>query len=210
MARAHTILQSQYPYHVGARCINQEWFSLPMDFVWEVMCEHLHFIHHAFGVHILAFVLMDNHFHLLIYTPRANLSEAMAWFMRETSRTLTRAGNRINQTYGGRYYRCVISTHHYYLNAYKYLYHNPVHAGICSNVLDYPYSTLPGLLGHQKLVIPVRHDDTLFNDLDGTIRWINKRPTQENWETVGRALHRKEFKLPRQNGRLHSLEIDSL
>ena len=153
MARPPTILQSEFPYHVGARSINQDWFSIPMEMVWEIMVSQLYFIHHAYEVEILAFVLMNNHFHFLLRTPLANLSSAMGWFMRETSRALTRAGNRINMSYGSRHYRSIINTDHYLLNAYKYVYHNPIHAGICANVMDYQFSTLPGLLGSKKLII---------------------------------------------------------
>ncbi len=102
------------------------------------MSEQLTFIQHAFGVKIIAFVLMNNHFHLIIQTPRSNLSKAMEWFMRETSRTLTRLGNRENQTFGQRFFRSMMTKPNYFLNAYKYLYHNPVKARICEDVLSYP------------------------------------------------------------------------
>ena len=210
MARPHTILQSEYPYNIGARNINKDWFSVPMDAVWSIMSEQLFFIHHAFNVKIHAFVLMSNHFHLLLRTPDSNLSLAMEWFMRETSRSLTRVGNRINQSYGGPYYRSVIRSHHSYLNAYKYLYYNPVKAGISQHVASYPYSTLHGLLGHKRMFIPVEKDETLFSDLHGTLQWLNTAPSEEDWEDVRLALRRQEFKLSRDNGRRHHLEINAL
>jgi putative transposase len=209
MTRRQTILQSEYPYNVGARSINKEWFSIPMPRVWEIMEEQLYFIHHAFSVRIHAFMLMSNHFHLIVSTPDSNLSEAMCWFMRETSRALTRAGNRINQSYGGRYFRSLILQPNYYLSAYKYLYYNPVHAGICQNVLQYPFSTLPGLLGMKRLFIPVL-DDTLFDDVEGTLGWLNRAPDPRDWEAVGKASHRKAFSFPRENSRRHHLETDTL
>lgn len=181
-----------------------------MEQVWEIMSEQLYFISFGFGVEVHAFVLMNNHFHLLLSTPEANLSEAMSWFMRETSRALTRAGNRMNQTYGGRHFRCVVGSHHYYLNAYKYLYANPLKAGMCSNVTDYPYSSLRGLLGLDQLAFPVVEDLTLFSDLEGTLDWLNQVPSEENWEVVRRALRRKEFGLPQIDSRPHPLEVDTL
>jgi REP element-mobilizing transposase RayT len=33
-----------------------------------------------FDIDILAYVLMDNHYHLLVRTRRANLKRAMQWF----------------------------------------------------------------------------------------------------------------------------------
>jgi len=181
-----------------------------MPVVWSIMSEQLYFIYHAYNVKILAFILMSNHFHLLLRTPDANLDKAMEWFMRETSRSLVRAGNRINQTYGGPHFRSVITSHHYYLNAYKYLYYNSVKAGLCREVTEYPYSSLHGLMGKARIEFPVEEDVTLFSDLDGTLNWLNTAPTEENWQDVRRALRRREFKLKRTNARPHKLETDTL
>ncbi len=210
MGRPHTILQAEFSYNVGARCINKDWFSIPMNEVWEIMSEHLNFIHHGFDARIQAFVLMSNHYHMLLRTPLANIDHIMAWFNRETSRTLTRAGNRINQTYGGKYFRSVITSPHYFLNAYKYTYYNPVKAGICANVLDYPYSTLPGLLGRRKILIPVQEDLILFSDVEGTLSWLNRAPSEKNWKAVRAALHRPEFYFAKLSGRPHPLEVNAL
>ena len=181
-----------------------------MGEVWEIMSGQLHFIHHAFNVRILAFVLMNNHFHSLVATPDANLDRAMAWFMRETSRWLTKSGNRINQTYGGRYFKSVIGSPIYYLNCYKYVYYNPVKAGLCLNVADYPYSSLSRLLGFRHLAFPLENDETLFNDVEGTLAWLNRAPSDENWSAIKRASRRSEFRLPRLEGRKHPLENDTL
>lgn len=211
MPRPPIVLQSEFPYHITARCINKDWFKVPMSTVWDIMSNNLFFIHHTYKVKIFAFVLMSNHFHLIIQTPDANLSETMAWFMRETSRSLTKAGNRINQTYGSRYYRSIIKTSHYYLNAYKYVYHNPIQGGLCKHILDYPYSTLPGLLGLQHTLIPTEEDLTLFSNIGETIEWINRKPTPDHWTSVRLAIQRPEFKLSRlRNKKANPLEYDTL
>jgi len=210
MARITTVHQSNFPYHVAGRCINQDWFKIPMIDVWEIFSEQLHFIRHAYNIRILAFVLMNNHYHLLVRTPDANLAEGMGWFNRECSRTLTRHGNRINQTYGARYFRCLIATNHYYLNAYKYIYRNPVTAGVCDSVESYPFSSLNGLLGGSKLTIPIEEDLTLFDDVEGTLNWLNQAPSLENWEAVRKALRRREFRLGKVNRKPHPLEVDTL
>ena len=43
---------------------------------------------------------MGNHFHLLVTAPDGNLSAAMLYFMRETSREVSRRSGKINQTWG--------------------------------------------------------------------------------------------------------------
>jgi REP element-mobilizing transposase RayT len=197
MPRPKAILQSEFPYHVTARCVNREWFSIPMSQVWDLMQEHLYFTVRGYQCKIHSFVLMNNHFHLLLSTPKANLSSAMAYFMKATSDELTRRSKRINQTYGSRHYRGVIRSYHYFLLAYKYVYRNPVEARLCKNVEDYPYSTLSGLLGKWSLLIPTEEDRTLFSDVTGTLVWLNKKPKVESRDAVCAALKRREFKLPR-------------
>lgn len=195
MPRPKIPQQSQYPYHVTARCINKEWFNIPMEIVWEIMSRELRFLTYAYDVKIHSFVLMSNHFHLLISTPQANLSEAMWCFMGQTSRDLTKAGNRINQTYGQRYFRSVISSYHYYMHSYKYVYANPLKAGFVKNVEDYKYSTLNGLLGNEKIEIPLLEDTLLFENPIETLSWLNTLPNEKNWNAVKFALAKKEFKL---------------
>ncbi|OQW54629.1 MAG: hypothetical protein A4S09_05590 [Proteobacteria bacterium SG_bin7] len=162
------------------------------------MSEQLFFVHHAYKVKIHAFVLMSNHFHLLISTPEGNLSNAMLWFMRESSRTIIKNSGRINQTYGSRYKGTLITSSQYYLNVYKYVYRNPVTAGICDRVEEYQYSTLSGLIGLCPLLIPVTEDTLLFDDVIKQLNWLNSQPKDGQLEETKRGLRKGVFSLPSQ------------
>src|ERR1700722_12532057 len=102
----------QNPYHISARCLNREWFQLPMNTVWSIMEDYLYLVAHVFDLRIHSFVLMSNHFHLLATAPRGNLSEVLLYFMRETSREITRRTYRINQTWGIRNHKTHIGNSH--------------------------------------------------------------------------------------------------
>ena len=182
-----------HPYHVSARCHNREWFNIPLEDVWKIFENYLFFIHHSFKIEILSFVLMSNHFHLLLKAPEGNLSEAMRYFLGETSRQIGRSANRINQTYGTRFSRSLIHSHHYYLCAYKYVYRNPVKAEICERVEEYRYSSLAILLGQRKSVLPLSEDLTLFSDFEGTMKWLNTKEEDANYRDVKKALRKSEF-----------------
>jgi Transposase and inactivated derivatives len=200
------------PYHITARSINREWFSIEMVAVWKIMTTHLQFIHRAYNIRILAFVLMNNHFHMIAQAPNGNLSEAMRFFMSETGRDLRRYTLRINRVFGSRFHRSLLLSPHYYLHAYKYVYRNPVEAGLVKNVEDYPFSTLPGLLGNSRLDISIC-DDLNWENLgarQATLDWLNQEPNKLDWERVAKGLSRSEFKLSRDNARLCHLEIDAL
>lgn len=194
MGRAKAILQSEFPYNIGARCINREWFSLPMKKVWDIYCEELNKTIDEKKLIVHSFVLMSNHFHLIASTPLANISECMQQLMTRTSHRLTREGNRINETYAGRHHKCILHDSSYYMNAYKYNYRNPVTAGICKKVEDYPFSTLRGLLDSSELKIPISKDQIFYNNPCITLKWLNTTPHPDKLEAVRYGLKRSYFK----------------
>ena len=212
MGRRTHIEQPDFPYHVSGRCINKEWFSLPMDELWEIFQEQLFYLHHVFGFEIHSFVLMNNHFHLLVRTPESNLSIGMQWFMKETSRYINQMSGRINQVWGGRYFRSMIKSPHHYLNVYKYIYYNPVEANISKNVLDYKYSSLQGLVGINCHIIPIQENTIFDMGVEPCLEWLNKETDPEHWAVMKKALKKSEFKLSRcsKTSKAHFLETGLL
>lgn len=195
-----------YPFSIGSRTINKDFFGMPIPDVWDIMSEQLHFAVNAFDLKIHLFVLMSNHFHMIGSARPDVLSSAMQFMLTQTSRLINKSTNRINHTWRSRYFRRKIGCSLYYRHAYKYFYRNPVEAGLCVRVEDYPYSTLHGLLGRSHLLIPMTKDDLLFDDVEGCLRWLNTRPEEDHIEAVARALRRSEFKLPKKSLRPHPLE----
>lgn len=194
MGRAKVILQSEFPYNISARCINRDWFSIPMEKVWMIFCEELTRTHSDHELEIHSFVLMSNHYHLIASTPQANISQCMLQFMSRTSRRLTREGNRINETFAGRHYKCILQHPNYFLNAYKYNYRNPVAAGILSKAEDYPYSTLRQIMNPKRNCIPLIPDLTFHSDPEGTLNWINATPDPKRLEGFRYGLKHQYFK----------------
>ncbi len=197
MGRAKRIFSNQYPYHITARCINKEWFNIPMNDVWEIFSNHLYFCHHAFEARIHAFVLMNNHFHLLMSTPLGNINAIMYHLMKETSREMTFKSGRINQTYGGPYYASLITKDMHYKHAYKYIYRNPIEANICQRAETYCYSTLHGLIGQSKITIPITADDLLIPKIESTLAWINTDYKSTEKDDIKLAMRKSTFQLRR-------------
>lgn len=196
MPNKYVIKDCPGPFHVTARSINKEWFSIPMENVWEIFSNQLYFLHHAFKFKIHSFVLMANHYHLIVSTPDLNLSEGMAYFQRECSRELNRQGNRMNRTFAGRYFKSHLANEHYFSSCYKYVYQNPIRKGIVDRCENYRFSTLHGLLGQAHLIIPIVEDTLLFSqDLIEYLKWINEMPNPRDLESMRNALRRGVFKL---------------
>ncbi len=172
------------------------------------MENQLFFLHHGFRVEIYAFVLMSNHFHLILRCPDGNLSQAMQFFMVSTSRELQKLGGRINQIWGTRFFRCRLNSQWSFFNCYKYVYRNPVTAGICNNVEEYPYSTLQGLLGNSRIYIPLVEDTLLFENTEKNLRWLNTKPTDTALDSIRKALKHSDFKMPNINDRKNPWDKD--
>lgn len=200
MPRKKFNLDPKSIYHVCARVRNKDWYDLPMDAVWEVMSYRLFCIRHFHGVRIYAFVLMNNHFHMLVQAPESNLSEAMQYFMGATSRDIQKLTGRTNQIWAKRFYRTRLDDYWHILNCYKYIYRNPVRAGVVDRVEEYRFSSLPGLLGKDHLFIPIEYDAILFDDcFQKILKWLNTPPQKEAEESIKRALQFREFKLRKIN-----------
>ena len=56
-----------------------------------------------FGLRLHAYVLMDNHYHLLVQTPQANLSQAMQWLQVSYTVGFNRRHRRVGHLFQGRF-----------------------------------------------------------------------------------------------------------
>ena len=195
MPRANRILQSDFPYHVTIRTVNKEAFRLDLRDLWKFISMRLHFCSFAFEIEIHAFVLMKNHYHMIVRTPNANLSGFMCYFNRELSKEINRATGRINQTFGNRYYASMVKDPRYYLTLYRYVYRNPVDATACHKVEDYEFSSLQYVLGKRKMEFPIFDypivDGNWFKNLD----WLNSSYKKEEREQIRQSLKRPIFDL---------------
>ena len=55
------------------------------------------------GFRVHAFVLMSNHYHLLLETPQANLSQGMGWLQNAFTRRINTQRRLWGHLFGGRY-----------------------------------------------------------------------------------------------------------
>jgi putative transposase len=79
-----------------------------------------------FDVGILCFVLMENHFHLVAQTRRANLVRWMHWLMVSYTVFFNRRHRRSGHLFQGRYKSFLVEEGEYLLGLSRYLHLNPV------------------------------------------------------------------------------------
>lgn len=142
MPRHKLVRTNELPYHITTRSNNKEWFYIPQHRCWEFATQLLKEANEKFSIKVDAFVLMSNHYHLCLFTPKANIDEIMHFFNQNLGRKIAREANRINRIFGAPYKWSLITQQDYYWNVIRYIYQNPIRAGIVKNCQEYAFSDL--------------------------------------------------------------------
>ena len=147
MARLPRLTLPGYPHHIIQRGNNRQViFVDAQDF--ETMLRLLAENAKKFGVAVHAYVLMDNHFHLLA-TPAT--VEALPLMMQAVGRSYVRYFNqrhgRSGTLWEGRYRSTLIETERYLLACMVYIDLNPVRAGRVLQPTDWRWSSHAHHLG---------------------------------------------------------------
>ena len=88
---------------------------------------------------IYGFVLMNNHYHILIQTMDKKMQEIMHKVNTIYSKYYNLRYERVGHVFQERYKSSIIQDEYYMYNVLRYIHHNPVKAGICDKVLDYEW-----------------------------------------------------------------------
>ena len=81
---------------------------------------------------LYAYVIMSNHYHLAIETPKPNLVDGMRWLQSTFATRFNRFRNERGHVFQGRYKSILIKEDRPLLGLIDYIHLNPVRAGICS------------------------------------------------------------------------------
>jgi len=100
-----------------------------------------------FGWICHAYCLMDNHYHLMIETPQANLSRGMRQLNGMYTQRFNRNHKLVGHVYQGRFTSIVVDKDAYLLALSRYIARNPVAAGMVDDVLDWPWSSCRATAG---------------------------------------------------------------
>jgi putative transposase len=114
-----------------------------------------------------AYILMDNHFHLLVQTRRANLSEFMRRFNVSYTGWFNYRHDRCGHLYQGRYKAFLIDADNYLLEVSRYLHLNTVRSGTLrsldyqtrwQHVKKYQWSSLAGYISKNRAIDLIEYD----------------------------------------------------
>jgi putative transposase len=96
------------------------------------------------------YVLMTNHYHLLIETPLPNLNRVMHYLNSSYTNYINLKRNHRGHLFQGRYQAILVDRESYLLELSRYLHLNPVRAKIVERPEDYPYSSYRAYMGRGK------------------------------------------------------------
>ena len=94
-----------------------------------------------FEISVFAYVFMNNHYHLLLQTRRANLSKSMQWLGTTYTRRFNLRHHRSGHLFQGRYKSFLIENEAYLFQLSCYIHRNPLRAGLNDRLADYPWSS---------------------------------------------------------------------
>lgn len=94
-----------------------------------------------------AWCLMTNHYHLMIETPRGNLSQGMRHLNGVYTQRFNRAHGRVGHVFQGRFKAILVEKDAYLLALCRYIVRNPVAAGMVKDVAEWTWSSYRSTAG---------------------------------------------------------------
>jgi len=151
MGRMRRIWQPEIFYHVTMRGNNRQNIFLN-DGDFKLFFRALHFTFKKYPFTIIAYCMMNNHYHLLIRSPEVPLSDVMALINKRYSEYFKRKYKYFGQLYETRYFASMVSDPISLLNVSSYIHHNPLNTTrpIVDKIEHYPYSSFQYYYQHKK------------------------------------------------------------
>lgn len=133
----------EYPdgvYHIIQRGNNREYiFGNDHDkrFIIDLIKEY----RDKFKFDLYGYVIMSNHYHLILKLSDVPLQDIMHRINNKYSRNFNKTYNRTGHVFENRYKGILVIDDKYLLSLLRYVHQNPVLAKMCKRVSDYPWSS---------------------------------------------------------------------
>lgn len=150
MPRKTRIKSASEIYHIIMRGINRQTIFTTEE-------EYTRFIYtlgrykKKCGFEIYAYCLMPNHLHILMKVGSEPLAQIMRRICGSYVYWYNKRHDRIGNLFQDRFRSEVVEDDNYFLTVLRYIHQNPVKAGLCKNIEEYPWSSVeeyiePGII----------------------------------------------------------------
>lgn len=196
MARPPRITIPAYPHHIIQRGNNRAaTFFADDDYRYFLEC--LRQAKVKCRCRIYAYVLMTNHFHLLVEPAEVgDLGRFMQSVGRRYVRYVNETYRRTGTLWDGRFKSAAVSRDEYLIACSRYIELNPVRAGLVTHPRDYRWSSYQRrALGASDRLLD---EDPWYNGLGTTERdkqeryrqWIDAQVSEREWDEIRQATQR--------------------
>ena len=111
---------------------------------------YLESAHHRYGAILHVYCLMDNHYHLLLETPRGNLSQILHHINGAYTTYFNIRHGRSGHLFQGRFKAILVEKDSYGEGLSRYIHLNPVRAGLVKNPSEYRWSSYRYYIGKER------------------------------------------------------------
>jgi len=141
MSRPLRIKQDEYPYHITTKTNNGDFLLKNDEETRGIFLKVLRGAEKKYKVRVKHFVLMENHYHMILQTKGENIDRVMQYINSLVARLINKKEGRKGHLWGERYHATIIESEEYGLQAMRYIYNNPVRAKIVKRVEEYENSS---------------------------------------------------------------------
>jgi REP element-mobilizing transposase RayT len=127
-------------YHVIARGNNKEYIfkdSIDKGYFIKIIKESMK----GMNYRLYGYVLMDNHYHLLLQVFDKKLQEIMHQINNKYSKYFNYKYKRVGHVFQGRYKAILVQDERYAVSLLRYIHQNPIKAGMCKKIEGYKWSS---------------------------------------------------------------------
>jgi REP element-mobilizing transposase RayT len=175
-------IEPEFYYHVYNRGINKQ----------PIFSDQAHYRQFLFlcekylpkTVEVLAYCLIPNHFHLLLYFhaypdrvggPRQGGSNPFSNLLNAYAQFFNKQTDRVGGLFQRPFKRKRITDDEYLRQVIYYIHRNPIHHGLTDSFMKYPYSSYSRLIGGDPGIVSSNHVFQWFDDTDHFTEYHQRR-----------------------------------
>jgi len=132
-----------------------------------VFLEKLNETFNRYSIVCYAYCLMDNHYHLFVKTPRANISQAMHYLNTSYSNWFKADHEIIGSVLQGRYKSILVEEDSYGIVLSAYIHLNPLRAGILEDLKEYKWSSYLNYVKDNKRAVDSLNSEFILAQFSG-------------------------------------------
>ena len=145
---------------------------------------------------ISAFSLMPNHYHMILQTPRGNISRCLRHLDGVYTQRFNRAHRLDGPLFRGRFKSILIDADSYLLQLVRYIHKNPIKAGMVNDLDQYPWSSHKGYLSktrewdwlHKDFVLSI-----LTGEKENRVKAYRRFMKEKDSEEIEQLFKRKKW-----------------